>query len=764
MPELTACDLELAGCSPEPLMAYLKALGILRLVSEQVDPGARGWWKNDTFWLRSRFDRCNLLKFFLNEYKPTPILAPWAGGSGFFKKGNKNAVPILRDSTSLRVIDYALAIKAVQEIIKLERIDGKPKDEDKARLIRRYRRELPDEILPWMDAAMVLQNEGQAFAPLLGTGGNDGNLDFTQNFMQRIVKLGLHESSEPSDDSRSRLSLSLFADSSRLDAASVGQFAPGRAGGPNATQGMKGDSVDNPWDFILMLEGSLLLAGAACRRLGVTESGRAAFPFTVRALAAGFTTSATSEEADSRGELWLPYWTRKTSLDEIRSLFSEARTEVTGRPARNGVDFARAVSGFGVDRGIDLFVRLGFLKRSGKAYLAAPLGRFEVKERPHVDLLREIDPWLDSFRRAAGDKNAPIRFSSALRAIDSAIFEFCRYGGNPFFQKILIALGRAERELALTPGKLGQSKFPPNPLVGLSKDWAIAIAANDSTKEFQVAQALAGVHTLNHKIGSLRANIEPVSISRRNDGTLYAKWAEKDRSVVWNAADLSTNLAAVLDRRVMDGARKGCEDLPLESNVTASPGAIAAFLAGDLNDKNIEDLLWGLMLVENNNSGSRQESRQSQPHDLWPPSVYCLLKLLFLPRALIAERREENRVIWRLARPGEKGTHRIRPEPAILALLKAGRAGDAMKIAMRRLRASGLTPLPHRRSGGVSRDHEWTGVRFSPREGHRLAAALLIPIHSSAVNALVHRATRGEDFEEQIVKSKPQAIAASSGE
>ncbi len=34
-------------------MAYLKALGILRLVGEQKDPNARGWWENDVFWLRS---------------------------------------------------------------------------------------------------------------------------------------------------------------------------------------------------------------------------------------------------------------------------------------------------------------------------------------------------------------------------------------------------------------------------------------------------------------------------------------------------------------------------------------------------------------------------------------------------------------------------------------------------------------------------------------------------------------------------------------
>ena len=36
---------ELGGCAPAPLAHYLKALGILRLVSEQADSSARGFWR-----------------------------------------------------------------------------------------------------------------------------------------------------------------------------------------------------------------------------------------------------------------------------------------------------------------------------------------------------------------------------------------------------------------------------------------------------------------------------------------------------------------------------------------------------------------------------------------------------------------------------------------------------------------------------------------------------------------------------------------------
>ena len=57
-------DIQLAGCTPEPLIAYLKALGILRQVSEQKDVEARGWWKKDVFWLRSSLDRDALAESF----------------------------------------------------------------------------------------------------------------------------------------------------------------------------------------------------------------------------------------------------------------------------------------------------------------------------------------------------------------------------------------------------------------------------------------------------------------------------------------------------------------------------------------------------------------------------------------------------------------------------------------------------------------------------------------------------------------------------
>ena len=73
-----------AGCSPAPLAGYLKALGILRLVGEQADPQARGWWDGERFLLLTVLSREELEAFFLERYEPTPLVSPWNKGSGFF--------------------------------------------------------------------------------------------------------------------------------------------------------------------------------------------------------------------------------------------------------------------------------------------------------------------------------------------------------------------------------------------------------------------------------------------------------------------------------------------------------------------------------------------------------------------------------------------------------------------------------------------------------------------------------------------------------
>lgn len=75
---------EMLGLRPDALASYLTALGIFRVLAEQKDPTARGFWRDVHFVLVTDLDWDSVERFLLEEYKPTPILALWNLESGFF--------------------------------------------------------------------------------------------------------------------------------------------------------------------------------------------------------------------------------------------------------------------------------------------------------------------------------------------------------------------------------------------------------------------------------------------------------------------------------------------------------------------------------------------------------------------------------------------------------------------------------------------------------------------------------------------------------
>ncbi|MCA9677044.1 MAG: type I-U CRISPR-associated protein Csx17, partial [Myxococcales bacterium] len=297
----------LAGCQATPLASYLKALGLLRLIAEQRDAGARGRWTPAGFELDSVLDEADLVRFVVEEYVPTPIVAPWNGGSGFFPKDSQAGIGVIEASDDPRFASYREVIAACRAAVADAGLDASPKDVQKAEFLARLRGGLPEVALAWMDAAVVLGDGRPEFPPLLGTGGNDGRLDFTNNQMQRLAALLLGQDPKTRGLTRS----ALFAESSPgLERAAIGQFAPAAAGGANAGPGFDRDSLVNPWDYVLMLEGALLFAAAATRREEIGRPGTMSFPFCVRASAAGYGTAAATDPGATRNEMWLPLWER----------------------------------------------------------------------------------------------------------------------------------------------------------------------------------------------------------------------------------------------------------------------------------------------------------------------------------------------------------------------------------------------------------------------------------------------------------------------
>jgi len=710
-------SLTLAGCGPVPLASYLKALGVLRILSEQYSESQlRGAWRNEQFVLLGEIDREVLMSYLLNNYIPSAIVAPWNGGSGFHSKDNKTAIKAIQVGGAKRFEQYRLVIGAAVSALEQLGLDEKPGPELKETLLKLCRNTFPDEALGWLDAAFVLTQSGVRYPPLLGTGGNDGRLDFTNNYMQRLTEVIDPESGEPQEGAESLLSNALFGDVvSGLSDKAIGQFGPASAGGANASSGFSAKALVNPWDFILMLEGAILFAATSVKRLGSTRSGQLAYPFSVRTTGAGYGSASSVDEADSRCEMWMPLWSAPATCGEIRSLLSEGRAQVGMRPVRDGLDFHRAITALGVDRGIDAFQRYGFLVRNGLAYFATPMERVPVRRNtPAVQLLADLDcdNWLDKFRNKAKDANAPGSVARSCRELERAIIAFCSASqadetAAQEVRQLLIALGHCEAAMANSMDWTISNSLKPVPL--LSPDWLSAGARADDPAmvEYRLAAALASL-TLTRSFGEarhpVREHMEAVDIKGSAEQR-WVNWATREtRDVVGLDGRLVDRLNAIVHRRLLLSGVLGNRNWQENSAVSAEPADLAAFIEGATDDALLKDFIWGLSLIDWASPFIAEHRPKAPRSATLPDTFFSLLKLCH-------------------PAPSNQDNESLPLNPAIHRLAASGASDEAARLAIRQLRNSGMRL-------GFREIHGFTG------QPARASAAILFPLWHKQLDRL----------------------------
>ena len=555
----------LQGCTPTPLASYLKALAVLRLVAEAGtdgggDPDAAGFWRDDIFVLRTRLTKEELRAFFLNRYRPTPLLSPWNGRAGFLEGDEEdndegeNATEVVDadegESTRIgaemvraftqatlharfepikkaiegfqrvRVLDFLninrAKAKALEAEIKKNKKARRPVSDDdedrlkmlkaenkrmKAQVLLQLRNEADEAWLSWFDACQSLAQVSSTkeqdrnkplHAPLLGKGGVDGSMDFGVNFQKRITELfDLHTG-------KLRPNCEVWLDNALFDLLTAslipikpGQFNPGVGKFPNSGNGFLGDELGNPWNNMLSLEGAMLFATAMSRRLESGGPGMLSAPFTVTSRVSSVGSANLRDESEklTNGEIWMPLWSAPASYDEIRRLFTEGRAAVNGCSAQDGLDFTRAVTQLGVDRGIQSFQRFGFLKRFGKTYLAAPLARVPVRRNENTDLIGDLDNrrWLRSVQQYARGKLAPDSFRLAVHQLETALFALTQQASHGAVQTVLRRVGQVDA--AVTLSTKVQKEVPPAPALG--SKWVSKY--DDPSAEYRIATALAGL-------------------------------------------------------------------------------------------------------------------------------------------------------------------------------------------------------------------------------------------------------------------------------
>lgn len=738
---------DLAGCAPTPLAHYLKAIGILRLVAQQKDPDVRGFWRDQRFCLLTSLDETALETFFLDEYVPTPFVSPWNKGSGFFTEGDKGLAPIEKskaprfeafrrgisqarvqldgittaDAEVRRLKDQTKAKKGVKPVRSKDDADHKKELAAAEREFKRLKFDLYGPFAlawrgphrDWMDAAMVLSPGGEPSWPaLLGTGGNDGRLDFTNTAMQRLGDLFDLESvnGAPALAARMLLKTALFETPSAalLDAA-VGQFFPSFAGGANGTTGPDAGSRINPWDFVLMLEGAVAFRGQITRRLGARDDMRAAIPFAVASQGVGHATRG--REKDARGEQWMPLWERPASWQDVSALLGEGRAQLGRSSARRPLDFARAIARLGVARGLTGFVRFGYLERNGQSNLAVPLGRIAVVAQPRARLIDEVGAWLDRLQREADD--APARFSAAVGVLSDAVFDVLTREAEPArWQSMLAALDRVERVQA------SGTAFKVGPCPTLSPGWVEAAA--DDSPEWRLAVSLGsaarGYNKDGRPFGSVRAHALPLDPKK---AWRYAVGADKrlvnDPRVVMMGRDPLSDLVAIVERRIVEASQTGSRTLPLVARHGAGArlGDIARFLAGEVDVERTVALARALMALdwEHVRLPPTRIDSKDRPDEGWEALRLCSLPFRVCERS-------------------------IATEPAMFRRLAAGDAAGAVEIALRRLRAAGLRP-------------PLVAAIADPTTARRWAGAFAFPIAPAVAAAMAER------FQNRSAKETP---------
>ena len=540
-------------------------------------------------------------------------------------------------------------------------------------------------------------------------------------------------------------------------------------------------------------KGATAFAGAATRRhqtaLGsspsaaTTRSG-ASFPFTVRAVGAGWGGVEAADENDARAEFWAPIWTRPTRALEIDSLLGEGRAVLNGRTAKDGLDFARAAASLGVSRGFHKFERFGFLMRAGRTYLATPIGRRSAAPSLGAQLVADLDigGWLDRVRRVGRNDQEPGAARRTIKRLEDALFALLA-APEPSREaaRAVTALGQVVGWLALSPNGRNAIGAPP-PV--LSSTWIHR--ADDGSAEFRVAAALAALGLpasarpaqhldaqdpeAAHPSGSgtddessiretpaadesagapglgrsnaappMAAHLAPLDESSFfYRGTLGTRrgWSNGDAppTMVWSAGPLVPNLIAVLERRLVEASTRGLEDKPLAGATAARLADVAAFLSEDFDDARCAALLAGLVWAR----PARLRSAPGQTTPAPVPFAYATLKPVFTPDAALC------------AAGALPATSRMPVPPGLIARLRTGgnsgdgRATDAaVRLALARARASGLpTPFGAARSG--ARESMIEGGRMGAGvPADRLAAALLIPIGGRELTTLIERAYPG---------------------
>jgi CRISPR-associated protein Csx17 len=343
----------LDGLAPGPMGAWLASVGLLRAAS-RLDASARLYWLDTGRPVLTAGTDVIAAIADSAEWRYQTAITPWQSGGGWGPKDKtpRDRITRLEDHRSPRLSLYRPAIQAADRV--LHQHPGASKND----IVRHLRNWLPDEALPWLDAAVPLRSavEGDrilavGWAPLAGTGGNDARWDISTNYHAALLDLEPRGAQEEAGARRRRSLNDLLAgtENEPLAEMSAGLYWPGSAG------------LLNPWAMVLLVEGLCAFGDSG----HIHPSGDSGQPWTAQA-------GPDIAGEPGLGEAWLPMWTSPMSIGEVRVILA-TRPQWRGRPAVRATDMYASMHTAGWPGGVTGFLRYGITRRRGQAHAAVLL-------------------------------------------------------------------------------------------------------------------------------------------------------------------------------------------------------------------------------------------------------------------------------------------------------------------------------------------------------------------------------------------------------
>lgn len=751
----------LEGCRPTPLAHYLKALGILRLVAEQADATARGWWAEDVFHLATKLSADDLIRFFGERVQPTPMAAPWLPRSGFSESSSHSKTrEFLEEIIQCEDERFDVFREWYTNIRKLAMSECSDLDSpDQLRnhkFISLARSVAPPAVRGWIDSCVISDSDSISYPAVFGSGGNEGSGSYLANFYVAICAVLVRKL----DDFQN----AIFGRSTYN--SELQKFV--KANGFNS--GHFAESLgEDPSTYFLALEGIVLLKASFSRKwnehseASVAGTGASlAAPFSVANSMVGYPSSCNADsvtlrqgaKTPGRGEQWFPLWSRPATVREVNETFRLARCQLMRRRVARSSDFLRSIARNGTNNGITSFARYGYFQRNGGNHMAVPLGVVKVQPRANQKLLDEVATWVDRLGRIANGKNASNSLLRFQRNCEESIVLCTQKPDARSFLALLITTSDAEDQFIRSPKYSADANARPIPR--LSHGWIELLLADPALScdiEFRLALSLSA------QFGNLSSREEA---NEEDRVPMRDFWLPLDRNRVnflkgerglaigpgqcAIGLPLEKALTKIFQRRLHDVDQgKGAQNAPFQlirNSLGASLEQIQAFINGNVDDAKILSMARALMAIDFRNARDRHTDaakRDASSNDstfkrehspLAGMATYGVMRLAFGGGS---KRKGGIRIT-------ESNEVHVQADATTFNRLVAGDLNGALARAIRRASISGLRPRIQVAVGAASFARRIAaslcfGVSDSVMT--RLALGLTsptIPLHEPALN------------------------------